>query len=217
MAIVKPPALKNKTEMIDTQIKNGFSEFLSLGNKNLFEVAIIQAWLIKYEPLYDRLIQLGKIKFNKDGYCDIKLLNPAQNDFFSFYRYMQAIVDESKYDSFCRDEMLKYQLIKDDRIKLKAWLKSNYNLGIKTLGEYFYHMDYQGPLTGPHLRILHFSFDEMELYVNRKDFKNMIAYILVVNDLFYEQKLYPEQLKAHELKLEYLFKMGYIRIPDELL
>jgi hypothetical protein len=113
--------------------------------------------------------------------------------------------------------MTQYHLIKGDNSKLKAWLKRNYQLGIETLCAYWYHLDEQGKTTGPNLMVMQHSYPEMEIFADRKDFSNMLAYMLVCWDLFFEQKIIPEQLKAYWKAQEALSKEGNSQIPKELL
>ena len=204
--------------MIDSQITASITEFESFGIKNVYEVANLQDWLLKYEALYESLITIREIEFDTDGYCNLDLLTDSEKSFFWFYRDLNRIVYASKYDSHCQAEMLQYHLIKNDTSKLKAWLKRNYQLGIESLcEEYWYYLDGQHKKKKPNLPVIQHSYPEMEIYADRKDFSSMLEYMLVCRELFFKQKLMPEQLKAYWKAQKERMKDGNTQIPEELL
>jgi len=203
--------------MIDAQIKDSLTAFRGLGINNVYEVAKLQDWLLKYEALYESLITIREIEFDPDGSYSLDLLTDSERSFFWFYRDINRIVDASKYDSHCQTEMLQYHLIKNNITKLKAWLKRNYQLGIESLDAYRYLLDGQHKKKKPNLQVMQHSYPEMEINVDRKDFSNMLEFMMVCRELFYKQKILPEQLKAYWKAQKERLKDGSTQIPEELL
>ena len=195
--------------MMDIEITNSITEFQAMGEDNVFPIDKINWWLLKNEDLY----RYCKANWNKGSvFGDLPDLNTFTSlpyKFFKFWQDINVIAEEAKCEPICNQALGQYQLIKDDAVELKAWMVKNYTLGTKTLMTFMLdHLDYEGCQEDSILIVFNSTFEELEIFADRKYFLAIIEFVELYHDLFFVQALYPEELERIYKEIEALPKLG---------
>jgi len=188
-------------------INNSIKAFQALGVNNLYPIDKINWWLLKYEELYTYC----KANWNQGSmFGDLPDLNTATSlpyQFFEFWQDMEVIAEEAKCEPICQQALEDYQLIKDDAVKLKAWMVKHYALGIETLKTFMLdHLDYEGCQEDSNLIVFNSTFPALEIFVDRHSFLSTIEFIALYHDLFFRQALYPEEMERIQNEIKNLPK-----------
>lgn len=177
-------------------------EFKLYSTENIYTIDQIKSWLEQHDDLYE----YAKLNWN-NGSCFGNLpcshtLNNELSKFIDFYNALKRIVDFHEYEAYFWQELEEYQLIKDNPLKLKEWVKRNERLGSEEFvcffSSYLDYLDYSDTETPYHLNVFTLYFNEFDVFVDRNCFVNTIAFLEIFNKLFWEDKILPESLEAIE-------------------
>jgi len=189
-------------------IKNAIQEFKVFSTGNIYTIDQIKYWLEQHDDLYE----YAKLNWNR-GSCfgDLPCSHTLNNDlskFNDFYNALQRIVDFHEYESYFYLELEEYQLIKDNSLQLKDWVKRNERLGSEEFvcffSSYLDYIDHSETETPYHLKVFILDFNEFDVYVDRKCFENTIAFLEIFHKLYWEDEILPESLEAIEEEINNL-------------
>lgn len=187
-------------------IKEAIQVLKEYSIEHIYSIDQIKYWLEQHDDLYE----YAKLNWNK-GSCFGELpcshtLNNELSKFIDFYNALQRIVVFHEYESYFWLELEEYQLIKDNPLKLKDWVKRNERLGSEEFvcffSSYLDYLDYSEPETPYHLKVFISNFNEFDVYVDRKCFVNTIAFLEIFNKLFWEDEILPESIETIEEELK---------------
>lgn len=158
-------------------LNNYLQELKSLSADSIISIDKVEFWLLKYQDEYNHL------KYLREGE-----LPPLPNDataedkFVDLYEKLDEASRYHKYEPYCKEQLVIYDLIKNDTEKLKKWLSTNEEFYYKELIHFSVnYLDYQGEII--HLKISSLFNKGLELFINKEDFKNTIQLLNLYESL----------------------------------
>jgi hypothetical protein len=170
------------------------NEFKNLKENDLYSLAKVEWWLMKYEGYYNDLksywccdrcnlmsaVGTCSCKYPYDEYVFLELFKDL--DVFCQYR---------RYESYFQGELETYYKVKDDPKTLKNLIIKNGQIGADECFEFL--IDYHNYSLNPvHLYVYSSSFKDFDIYIDRIDFENTITFLGIFSKLFWEDEIYPE-------------------------
>src|SRR5690554_6619279 len=175
------------------------ADFINLSKTSLYSIKKIEWWLLKYSDTYKEIIA-----FNKSKYVTIRLDDgtisklPPLNEstehrvFLDLYRRLDDISKFHRYEDYFEQQMNEYCKIKNSHYELKKWVAKNEDLGASNF--VLFLVDYLDYSEHPeHLNVYLPYSKELDLYIERKDFKNMIEFLEIFDELYWVQEILPER------------------------
>ncbi len=189
-------------DQFETIIKE-FENFVDGKVKSMQE---IEWWFLKYLNFYKETHKsyYGQYLYElPDGTIlrDAPILNPNYlKDFLNLCEALEKIYDLYKKEKYCKDELSEYQIIKDSRNLLKKWVIKNEQFAGRELACFWVdYLDYSSIAEEiVHLLIFLNIKPKIKVLVQKEDFKSLIKYKELFDELYYVQELYPEGLKRIE-------------------
>jgi len=188
---------------MNNAIYEAIQEFKLYSLENIYTIDQIKYWLEQHDDLYE----YAKLNWNKGSCCGGlpcgHTLNNDLSKFNDFYKALKEIVEVHEYEAYFWQELEEYQLIKDNQLKLKEWVKRNERLGSEEFICFFpRYINYSA--NPYHPKVFVSDFHEFEIYVNRNCFANTIAFIEIFDKLFWEDEILPESIRAIEEEINNL-------------
>jgi len=165
-------------------------ELLELGDSQVFRLHKIQSWLVNYSDLYKQtydFVHSQHLYEDSDG-STIRLPlceEPTDEEIFiNLYESLNGILELHGNETYFEKEMVEYYKIKNSPSDIKTWIVKNEDLGAEQYVCFLIdHLDYDEKIVHIH------HLKEPEIYVNRQDFKNTIAFLEVFNELSWVQEI----------------------------
>jgi hypothetical protein len=164
----------------------------SLSNDSIFKISKIEWWLLKHETLYK---QTKKINDYKNLYeINDRIVRLPDNignstsdeKFIDVYESLDVLTKLHRNEDYLKQEMAIYNMIKDEPLKVKHWLKKNEKLGAEDYVTFLIdYLDYDPNDNEYHLKVFFLKNDKLEVYVDRQDFKYTIEFLEVFNALYW--------------------------------
>jgi len=170
------------------------NEFKSLKENDLYSLAKLEWWLMKYEDYYKDL--------KSYWYCDICNYdedfnscfceNPSsENLFLVLFQELEEFCDYRKYENYFKVELETYYKVKDNPKALKELVIKNEEIAVTEFSLFFLnYYDYQ--FEPVHLNIYSKALQDFDIYVDFKDFDNTITFLDIFDKLFWKDNIYPE-------------------------
>ncbi|MEC3906011.1 hypothetical protein VOI54_03220 [Tamlana sp. 2201CG12-4] len=171
------------------------NEFKGLKKNGIYSISNIKHWILKYNGYHK---SLSANWFCSNTGCRYKQTRQChcsnKHEAYIFLELYKALSDFSKYhkrEEYARCELNTYTEIKTNADLLKNWVRKNEPIGTKECFEFLLcHYDYT--LNPTHLLVMGNSLLGYEVFVDSKDFKNLIAFMDIFSELFWVKRLYPE-------------------------
>lgn len=168
-------------------------EFEKLQENEVYSIAKIKSWLLKYVGPYQELKSnwncpnLGcSYRKTKLCSCDKK---PNEYIFLTLFKTLKKFSRYHQKEDYAEVELEIYTKIKVDKELVKKWVIKNEYIGTKDCFELLLcHYDYD--LNPYHLLVMGKSLLGYEIFVDRKDFKNLIKFLEIFSDLFWVKKVH---------------------------
>jgi hypothetical protein len=178
-----------------------------------YSIDVIQWWLMKYGDLrkaseIDRACICGTCSnicsCFKDPcecyaylppYCGLHSdKNNAYTSFREIFDKLDELIDAHKDEKYFENELIEYEIIKDNPTRLKEWVKKNEYLGTeKHFMFQINHLDYMGDVH--HVQLYTSPDENLDIYLDIKDFKHLNNFLDIFSNLFWNEKILPESLK----------------------
>lgn len=174
---------------INQQIKDTVSDLNNNEINFTLRINRINSWLKNKSNLYT----FCKINWNNNNSLfselpDCNTLNSDELKFKNLYESIKEISDLHKLETYCKSEVLNFETIKNVPTEVNQWLAKNEVLGSQTLaGLTIDYLDYEDNPT--HLQIPSPDFTDLEVLIDRNEFKYTIQFIQVFNQYYYIQEL----------------------------
>ncbi len=167
-------------------------EFEELVEGNLYTISITNKWLEKYRKYYKRVHDINQAfhLYEIDGKV-IRLppmYEPPTVDekFLNLYKELDKISKFQLKEDYFKQEMAIYKEIKSYPQKVKQWVKKNEKLGSKDYACFLIdYLDYDTDDKVYHLSVFFLEDDELEVFVDRDDFKYTIEFLEIFNELYW--------------------------------
>lgn len=169
----------------------------------------IEVWIIKNEKKYN-FCQENNIKLNSCFHempCGCSM-NSEEAKFSFLYEELSKILEMHKLENYAKEELKKYEAKKVYNTEIKTWLIKNEKIASEELACFFIdYLDYSENEEGIHHLLAYRNVEQkFEIFVQRNDFKNLIEYKELFDELYYIKKMYPEGLKRIEEEINKLPK-----------
>lgn len=183
------------------------SELFELKKNGTLSISIIEWWLLKYSEFYKKTYDFvySQHLFTTDDGSVIRLPpfgKPTDKEkFLDLYIALDTISEFHRNEKYFQQELTEYQKIKNSHSDLKKWVAKNENLGAdKYVCFLIDYLDYDENDQEEHLNVYVSSLKELEIYIDRKDFKNTIDFLEIFNELYWVQEILPENLNKTEIE-----------------
>ena len=170
-------------------------EFRKLQENGVYTIATIKSWLIKYVGRYQELKLNWKCNKANCAYKSrMRCTCEKKEDVYIFLTLFESLLCFSKYhkwEHYAVMELKEYGTVKYDNDLVKKWVRRNESIcTIDCFELLLSHYDYD--LDPHHLLVMGNTLLGYEVFVDRKDFKNLIEFLDIFNDLFWVKMVYPE-------------------------
>ncbi len=177
-------------------------EFQELPQNNIYSIVRIEWWLMKYSEVYKNeykcfysqyLIEL------EDG-ATVRLppfgKKTDTEKFLDLYQALDNISQFHRNEKYFEQEVITYLKIKESKTELKAWALKNEELGAnKYVCFLLDYLDYDEDENVNHLSVFVPSLKDLDIFVDRQDFKFTIEFLEIFNEIYWVQEILPESLK----------------------
>ena len=183
-------------EQINTILKESRVFF----NEKIIPISQVEWWLLKYSDFYKKTSDFvySQHLFKMDDGSIVRLPpfgEPTDQDkFLDLYNALDTICEFHRNEKYFEQELTEYQKIKDSQSELKNWIAKNEDLGAEKYVCFLVdYLDYSE--NAEHLNIYAHTSKELEIYIDRQDFRNTIKFLEIFNELYWEKEILPESLE----------------------
>ena len=206
---------------METEITESLQHLKELEN-NPYTLQQIAYWLYEYDGLCKKIKEISQMpceacrefdKLELPYICTFATHKPKyctkKYDYFvRHYKKIEQSVRLQELDEPCEEALKEYKQIKGDDLAIKQWLIKYYELG--TSDEVFmFELDYINYKEDDgSMPLLVIRDEEIEIYLERKPFSNIILFAGIFCDNFYNKNLYPEKTKEIEEEMKKYFSLS---------
>ena len=186
-----------------------FSKILSPLTNNLNSISQIDKWIsenhINYKYCKEINVNINSCFHDIGCACS---MNSEEAKFSFLYEELIKISETHKLESYAKEELKSYEVIKVNNIEIKNWLIKNEKIASEKLACFLIdYLDYsENEKEIYHLLAYRNLEQKLEIFIQRNDFENLIEYKELFDELYYIKKLYPEGLKRIEEEINKLPK-----------
>ena len=189
-------------EQINTILKESRVFF----NEKIIPITQVEWWLLKYSDFYKKTSDFvySQHLFKMDDGSIVRLPpfgEPTDQDkFLDLYNALDTICEFHRNEKYFEQELTEYQKIKDSQSELKNWIAKNEDLGAEKYVCFLVdYLDYSE--NAEHLNIYIHSSKELEIYVDRQDFRNTVEFLEIFNELYWVQEILPENMNKTKIEI----------------
>ena len=167
----------------------------------------IEWWLLKYSSIYKDIkkSESEKYLFEMEDGSIVRLPPlcepPTENErFICLYQALEEIAEFHKYESYFKTQMTELKIIKKSKDELKKWLKQNEKLGSEKFVCFLIdYLDYDEEDKIEHLKVYVYQAKEMEVLIDKADFKNTVAFLESFNKLYWTDEPTAEKTTGNNV------------------
>ena len=151
----------------------------------IISIPELEWWLLKYSTYYDSILNQEQPGLEKkyNQLPDVIRITEKEK-FIEVFNELNSISIFHKREFFFKKELNSYHEIKNSKSKLREWVTKNENLGADEYATFI--IDYLDYSEGPkHLKIFIPSLNELDIYLNRENFKYTINFLEVFKELYW--------------------------------
>ena len=189
-------------EQINTILKESRVFF----NEKIIPITQVEWWLLKYSDFYKKTSDFvySQHLFKMDDGSIVRLPpfgEPTDQDkFLDLYNALDTICEFHRNEKYFEQELTEYQKIKDSQSELKNWIAKNEDLGAEKYVCFLVdYLDYSE--NAEHLNIYAHTSKELEIYIDRQDFRNTIKFLEIFNELYWVQEILPENMNKTKIEI----------------
>lgn len=183
--------------------------YKTLEGQNPISISKINWWLLKYSNLQKRILHFidskkELIELENGLVAHISLLDDSTYNsykkFLNLYYALKTISEFQINEKYFEQEMNIYHGIKSSKKDLKNWVAKNEYFGTEIYACFI--IDYLDYSENPeNLNVYVHSSKELDLYIDRQDFKNTIDFIEIFNKLYYLDQILPKSIEKIRIKM----------------
>ena len=181
---------------------NYLKEFKQLNASNVFSIHKIEWWLLKYSEVYKKeynCFYSQHLSELEDG-STVRLppfgKKSEQEKFLDLYKALDNISQFHRNEKYFEQEVITYLKIKESKTELIAWALKNEELGAnKYVCFLLDYLDYDEDEKVNHLSVFVPSLKDLDIFVDRQDFKFTIEFLEIFNEIYWVQEFLPESLE----------------------
>ncbi|UWX54891.1 hypothetical protein NYZ99_19485 [Maribacter litopenaei] len=167
---------------------NWIKDFQALSQNHIYSMDKIQWWLLKYTEKNKSIYNLERSR-NSDGQKQLSdIILPLfwrsgkDRIFLDLYVTLDKISKFHRNERYFEQEVLDYHKIANSDSDLKNWISKNKSFGADVyvcfLTDY---LDYDENENEEHLKVFVPSLKDLEIFINRADFKYTIDFLEIFN------------------------------------
>jgi len=186
--------------------KANLENLLKLSDNNVFKISKVEWWLLKYADFYKKSYDFvySQHLFKMDDGSTVRLPQfgqpTDQEKFLDLYKALDTICEFHRNEKYFKQELTEYQKIQDSQSDLKNWIAKNEDLVAEKYVCFLVdYLDYSE--NAEHLNIYVHTSKEIEIYIDRQDFRNTIEFLEIFNELYWEKRILPESLERNRNEL----------------
>lgn len=195
--------------MESTNSHTAIEEFENLLNYGFINMSKIEWWLLKHSNNYRKTHDFAYSQhlFTNDDGSVIQLPplgKPTDEEkFLDLYNSLDTLSEFQRNEKYFEQEMLNYHKIKNSHSDLKNWVAKNEEFGAdRYLCFLIDYLDYDENDEEEHLKVFLLKSKELEIYVDRQDFKNTIDFLEIFNELYWVQEILPESMERIRIEMK---------------
>lgn len=169
-------------------------------NEKIIPISQVEWWLLKYSDFYNETSDFvySQHLFKMDDGSIVRLPpfgEPTDQDkFLDLFKALDTICEFHRNEKYFEQELTEYQKIKDSQSDLKSWIAKNEDLGAEKYVCFLVdYLDYSE--NAEHLSVYVHTSKDLEIYIDRQDFRNTIEFLEIFNELYWEKEILPESLE----------------------
>ncbi len=175
-------------------------ELWELGDNGVFRISKIKDWIFNYSDLYKKnydFVHSQHLYEDSDG-STIRLppcgLPTDEEIFINLYKSLNGVLELHANETYFEKEMVEYYKIKNSPSDIKNWIFKNEDLGAEQYVCFLIdHLDYDENGHEEHLIVFIHLLKKPDIFIDRQDFKNTIAFLEVFNELYWVQDILPQK------------------------
>ncbi len=163
-----------------------------LSKNDVYSISKVEWWLLKYSELYNKTYEFvySQHLFTNDDGSVIRLPpfgeSSDQEKFLELYEALETISEFHQNEKYFKQELTQHNKIKNSQSELKNWVAKNEYLGAdKYVCFLIDYLDYNENGQEKHLNVFVHSSKELEIYIDRQDFKNTIDFLQIFNEIYW--------------------------------
>lgn len=161
-------------------------------NNNSYSIIELSNWINQNKELYNYCLRNSyNITFEQEDDNLLKLCNKNRNEnninFCSFYDCIVEFIEFHNLETIAESEIYNYEKIKTNKIEIRNWLIKNEKLGCEDLCLFAwdFFQDEEINLKIKDVNLYQQYYKDIEIFVHRNDFKSIIAFCEIFNELYY--------------------------------
>lgn len=169
-------------------INTSITELKSLRTNEIYSIARINWWLLKYYELY---------KYCKENWnncsCFGELpcshtMGSDMDKFRDFYESLEEVADLHKKEPYFQEQMQVFDKIRDESLAHMKWLLQNEKLGVEDFLIFWIEWLEEEDVVNPGINL----FTNIEVKFSAKEFESTIQFLEVFNELYWTSGLCKE-------------------------
>ena len=176
------------------------TELRDLRIDGLLDLHRIDWWLLKFYNSYKSIKKQIKNQYLFDLKEEWERLpdeignKNIEDIFLDLYDRLNNLSDFHKYEEYFKNQLIKYKSISVDRAKLKKWVMKSEQIVANNFVLFLLdYLDYnEDPI---HLKVYVPDFLLFEIYVDQEDFKSIVEFLEIFNELYWVQEIVPESME----------------------
>ena len=180
--------------------------FSFFNQDKVYSITKIEWWLLKHSDLHKKTSDFvySQHLFKMEDGSTVRLPlfgEPTDEDkFLDLYKALETICEFHRNEKYFEQELTEYQKIKDSQTDLKNWIAKNEDLGAEKYVCFLVdYLDYSE--NAEHLSVYVHSSKDLEIYIDRQDFRNTIKFLEIFNELYWVQEILPKNLNKTKIKI----------------
>lgn len=178
------------------------NDFKELLENNILSISHIEWWLLKYSKVYKNEYKCfySQYLFELEDGTTVRLppcgKKTETEKFLDLYKALDNISQFHRNEKYFEQEVITYLKIKESKKELKAWALKNEELGAnKYVCFLLDYLDYDEDEKVNHLSVFVPSLKDLDIFVDRQDFKFTIEFLEIFNEIYWVQEILPESLE----------------------
>ena len=191
---------------ISRNIAQPFLEIEKLKEDFLISMPKVEWWLLKYSSIYKDIEKSESEKhlFELEDGSVVRLPPLGETNknerLICLYQALEEIADFHKYENYFKTQMTELENVKNDKVGLNKWLLRNEKLGSEKFVCFLIdYLDYDEDDKVEHLKVYVYQAKELDIFIDKADFKNTVAFLENYNDLYWTDEQTAEKTTGNRV------------------
>ncbi|GGZ92187.1 hypothetical protein [Algibacter mikhailovii] len=173
-------------------------------NQSTVSVAEVEWWLLKYSDYVKEINNNCNCCSKTDELpCVCKRTENEKTTLEVFYN-LDELTQYHRIEKYANEQIIEFKQLNKNPKEVKKWLIKNEKIASQDLACFLIdYLDYSEN-EKDNINLLAYRNEnyKIEVFVDRKDFENLIEFKELFDELYYAKKLYPEGLKRIDKEMK---------------